>query len=197
MITTFIQHAKNFVSKSQERPVFCSIMFDGENAIATDTKVLVTVPFKSGKCIIGYKDGEDMGNMNIPEYKKIINAENPENIVLNRLHVSQWINTLKMAQKVTGSQIPFCCVENGRLIVKTPDVEFSAKLDDVSRTEKVSFNVQIPYLLNIFKFLNDVHESYFQEVVIEIPEPVSVQPIIIKAGDIRAAISQVRVAEKG
>lgn len=113
MITVFMQHAKNFVCKDESRPVFCSIMFDGENAIATDTKMLVVVPFKSEKAIIRYKNGAIVGAgcEGAPNYKKIIAAENPEKIVIDRDGIGQWISTLKTAQKVNGTQIPFCCIE--------------------------------------------------------------------------------------
>lgn len=63
----------------------------------------------------------------------------------------------------------------------------------VSRTEKATFLVQIPYLLNLMKFLNDVSEEYFDKVVFEIPKKSILLPVIVKAGEITAAISQVRV----
>ena len=195
MITVFMQHAKNFVSKDESRPIFCSVMFNGENAIATNSHQMVVVPFKSEVKMLNYKTGEVVTGY-MPKYKQIISAENPERIVISRIGMLQWIKSLEIGKKVSGTQMPFCCIEEERMVVKTTDAEFSTRIDSVSRTKKVSFCVQIPYLLNILKFLKDVHESYFEQVVIESPEPGKLEPIIIKAGEITAAISQVRVQGK-
>jgi hypothetical protein len=194
MITTFMRHAKNFISKDMYRPTCCAIMFSGEHAIATDTHQLVCIPFKSEKMIVDYKSGRIVEG-EIPDIEKSLSVKNTEKIVLNRGEMLCWIKTLKIAKEVSKRwQFPYCKIENEKLMVSASDMNFSVDLVETYHTEKAKFSVLIPYMINILEFLAEVDESYFKEITIEAPSK-GIGQIIIKAGPILATIVQVRTAE--
>jgi hypothetical protein len=155
VITTFIRHAKDFCSRNPAKPLFQCVMFNGQQAFATDSYLCVAVPFVSGVCNINLMSGEVIEGSQ-PDWIKTMPINFSGSIDFNTHDINSWINALKAAQIVYGKYDMKCCSIDGcKLSVEHEGSKFEASL--LGNIEgDVHIKVQIKYMLDVLKFFADL-----------------------------------------
>lgn len=154
------KHAKNFVSKSEERPLFNGIYFDGQRAVISNTSLMVVVndlPFK--KQIIHWKTGEEIKG-NYPDIDKVIPQETEFNSEFE--DIDGFIKALKVAMYLSDKSDygPICSLEGLFLGAKSKNMIFTANLTGAIMDKpnpEVFFNGK--YLYDILNFFKDAGVS--------------------------------------
>ncbi|MDQ0202504.1 hypothetical protein [Pectinatus haikarae] len=170
MLTVFMKHAKNFVSKDLSRPIFNSIMFDGEYAIATNTHICVAVPFKSEKRIINYKTGIDIEG-EIPDYKSCIPTKIEYTARINKIDLPTFIKPLKIIKAMYQTWQHDVIEFTAHGITAHPKIDYdgvyTACFDNIEGQFSAGMSLSSKYLLDILSFFNDLEDAAVQKVVLE------------------------------
>lgn len=159
MIALF-KHAKNFVSKSEAKPLFNGIHFDGKRAMITNTCLAIVVdniPFE--KQTVHYKTGAKIAG-NFPDIDKVIPKETAFNTDFT--DINQFLKALKIANSMNDIKLKFfeynppCWLRGNEFGSKNNyGMEFTANLTGLalqSEYPKIYFNGKYMYdILNFFK----------------------------------------------
>jgi DNA polymerase III sliding clamp (beta) subunit (PCNA family) len=189
MIALF-KHAKNFVSKDEARPIFQGIHFDGENAVVTNTNVMVihrniplpvkTIHFKTGKEITGQ----------YPDYKRVIPEKFVSTVIYN--DIGEFIKALKVGMSLgeKSDYGPIVSLLGTCLKSKFLNLNFAADLSgcvENDLNEEIFFNGK--YLYDILNFFKD--EGVAQ---VKIRFNSKIQPfLVVGSEDVFAVLTPVRV----
>lgn len=191
MIALF-KHAKNFVAKDESRPLFRGICFDGENAIVTNTHVMIirkNMPLPSK--IIHFKTGQELTGK-YPDYKKVIPEKTGFNITYS--DIDEFIKALKVAMSL-GEKTdygPICSLEGTFLMARNQNMIFTANLTGTILDKpnyETFFNGKYLYdILNFFK------EEGVKEIKIGFNTPLSVF-LITSDKDVLALLTPIRTPQ--
>ena len=188
MLTVFMKHAKNFISKDQSRPLFQTIMFTGTHAMATNTYICAVIPFNSDKQNIDYKTGEIIPG-EPPSWRKVIPKKFVGSMTVSHDDVPVWVNVFKTALKVSGkSDYNIFSFKDNIITAKYPDRAFTCTLPIKSKQGSIDQSFSIGYFLNTLEFIKDLQVNEFT-----INFAGGLTTAVIKFGDAIVAISPVRV----
>lgn len=152
-----LKHAKNFVNKDEDRPLFNGIYLDGNRAIISNTHLLVIVNgIHAQKQIIHYKTCREIEG-NYPDVDKIIPQKTAINFDIDNIH--EWVKALKISLAVTNkSDYNICRLrsEKGNLFLETTTVETTAKTSLYTKVDDVNIAFNAKYLHDILMFFRDM-----------------------------------------
>lgn len=195
MLTVFMKHAKNFVSKDSSRPLFTGVMFNGEYAIATDARICVAVPFKSEKRIINYKTGKDIEG-DIPDIKKLRPTNIKCSAVIDRRYLQMFIDALKIMLSV-NKHSTICAATFTEDGIKTHNCDlgdYIFKFYEVALAGKVSAGISFncKYLLDALSFFKDTD---CEQIQMRFPKD-PLRPFEVESNGAFAVISLLRMAKE-
>jgi len=152
MIALF-KHAKNFVCKTQDRPLFNGIYFDGKRAIVTNTNLAVIVndmPFK--KQIIHFKTGAVIQG-NFPDVDKVMPKSTEFNTEFT--DIDQFIKSLKIGRSLDpkNGYGSICTLEGTNFSAHCEEMNFTSSLTGIVLDKinpKIAFSGKYMYDILIF-----------------------------------------------
>lgn len=195
MITVFMRHAKNFVSKDMARPVFRGIIFDGEHAIATDTHICVGVPFKSEKQIVNYRYGYKIEGTP-PDIYKVIPTNIKCTATIDKTNLPFIIKALKTIKAMYKGYENNDIIDFAKSSIKARiKNDYSSSYEaDFSEYLDGQFNPLMScknhYLLDVLSFFNDLSAKDAQKIIFSFPIESNL-PVKIIAGEASALIAPV------
>ena len=191
MITVFMKHAKNFISKDNARPLFQTIMFTGTHAMATNTQICAVIPFNSDRQNIDYRTGKIIEGES-PNWQKYIPDECIGHIRIDHEIVARWADEFKIALKVSDKSAYniFSFKDN---VIKTNffEHEFTCTLPIVSKRGEIDSNFSIEYFLKTMEFFKDLQAD---KVTIDFYG--KLKPAVVKGNGAIVIISPAFVREK-
>lgn len=168
MLTVFIKHAKNFISKDPSRPLFNCIMFDGEYAVATNTHICVAVPFKSEKRNINYNSGLYIEG-NTPDYKNCIPKNIKYTAKIKKLDLPIFIKSLKIVKSMYKTNICDAIEFTKCGITVHPNIDYdssyTANFTNIEGQFLPGMLISNKYLLDTLEFFNDLTYLTAKEIV--------------------------------